>query len=116
MKGRKLDGTNDICLSGNGVARTGTLSSTVAQRVSTMLKTFQGECYTDRYHGIPWYGGILGESVLDIGYAKAILKEKIMEVPGVKDVQDISVTVKGRVLSGAFSLVCSDGSSIKGAY
>ena len=116
MNGRALDETHDLCVKGTGVARNTQWSYVVAQRVETMLKTFMGEAYVNRFYGIPWYDEILGESVLDIDHAQAVLKEKIMEVFGVKDVVSHTLDTKGRVLSGTFQIRCTDNTVVEGSY
>ena len=116
MNGRSLDENHDLHLKGSAVARNTSFADVVAQRVETMLKTYAGECYVNRFHGIPWYSEILGESVLDIGYAKATLKDRIMGVPGVKEVVSIELAATRRVLSGSVRFRCTDGAEAKGTF
>jgi hypothetical protein len=116
MNGRTLDTSNDIFLEGTAIARNRSKSTTTAQRVRTMLRTFMGEAYADRFHGIPWFQEILGGDELNIPYARTVLKEKILETPGVKEVLNLSISLSGRALSGSFQIRCDDGSAQSGEF
>jgi hypothetical protein len=115
MSGRRLNGQNDIWMENGRVARLGNREERVAQSVQTMLKTFEGEAFTDRGHGFPWYGAVLERNVLDLQYARTLLNEKILQVPGVAEVLSLEIDhVSGRRLAGSFRVRTLTGVEVGG--
>ena len=113
---RKLDSeNNDIFFDADKrcVARISDFADSTAQRIKTYLQTFLGECFCDRNAGVEWYEKILGQNVLAIDAAKAEIREKILLVPGVKKIESIKVSVKGRNTEFSYTVVLDDGSIIK---
>lgn len=114
MNERKLDPvTGDIFADGGAVARIPDYRGSVIQTVKTYLSTFQGECFTDRKAGVPWFSDILGNDVLYSDYAMQVLKEKILAVPGVSKVERVDAKINGRTLSGNISIVLDNGERVK---
>ena len=121
MNGRLLDSDNDIHTEPNGdgtfrVARATTFRERTMRLVGTVLRTFQGECFTDRDAGIPWFDDILGNQANFVDEIVAELKEKILEVDGVEGVESVTVRTSGRNVSGTYSLRLSDGSTESGEF
>lgn len=113
MNERKLDNvTGDIAADGGSVVRISDYRDSVLQTVKTYISTFQGECFTDRSSGVPYFKGILGNDVLFTDYAMQVLKEKILSVPGVSKVNSVKASIKGRSISGKFSLTLDNGERI----
>lgn len=113
MNERKIDpATGDIGFDGTAVKRTDSFRESVMQAVRCYLSTFLGECFTDGNAGVPWFNGILGESVVFSDYAKQVMREKILEVPGVKSVRSVQMKIDGRNISGRFSMVLDDGEAV----
>lgn len=124
MNGRILNQYNDIFTESyieNGVtkyriARALTFKQKVMRNISCVLKTFEGECFTDYDAGVPWFDNILGNSVLFTDEISQEIKDKILEVDGVEKVVDIAVKIDGRNVSGKFKVMLSDGSTEKGEF
>lgn len=110
MNERKLDPvTGDIAVDDGHVVRTSSYEESVMQTVKTYLSTFQGECFTDGNAGVPWFDDILGRDVLYSDYSTQVIKEKILEVPGVRSVDKVNVTFEGRRLSGNIRITLDNG-------
>ena len=113
MNERKIDPlTGDIVLDGTSVKRTASFAESVLQTVRSYISTFQGECFTDENAGVPWFDGVLGKGVAFADYARQVVREKILEVPGVKRVKSASIDISGRNISGKFSIVLDDGQAV----
>lgn len=114
MNERKIDPvTGDIAFDGKSVKRTESFRDSVIQAVRSYISTFRGECFTDEDAGVPWFNGILGEGVAFADYAKQVVREKILEVPGVKSVKSVHVSIDRRNISGRFAIVLDDGESVE---
>lgn len=117
MNGRLLDSNNDIFLDANGhVARASTLKERVMRLISTVLHTFQGECFTDYEAGVPWFDRVLGNSVLFADEIGEEIKDKVREIDGVASVDDMMIEVDGRNLSGRYRVTLENGESVKGEF
>ena len=117
MNGRLLDSNNDIFLDENGhVARASSLRERTMRLIGTVLRTFQGECFTDYDAGVPWFDKVLGNSVLFSDEIGEEIKDKIREVDGVASVDDMMVEIDGRNLSGCYRVTLTNGESVKGEF
>lgn len=117
MNGRLLDKeNNDIFMDPvtHSVRRASTIAERVGREIGTILRTFEGECFTDYDAGVPWYDDILGQSVLFADEMNAEIKDKIMEIDGVESVEAVRVKVSGRNLSGKYRVTISDGTQLSG--
>ena len=111
MNGRLLDENNDIYLDENGhVARASSLKQRAMRLIGTVLRTVQGECFTDYEAGVPWFSNVLGKSVL---FAD---KEKVLGIEGVASVDDMMVQIDGRNMSGKYKVTLDNGESVKGNF
>lgn len=108
MNERKLDSSHDIYLEGTHVARTTTLGQVVVQRVTCLLKTFEGECFINEDAGIPWYDDVLGADNNLMKHIAATLKEKILSLENVEKIVKFSLYVSDRNLSGSIQIKASD--------
>lgn len=88
----------------------------VAQAVLTMLKTEQGEAFTNIDHGVPWFSEILELPVSYLDVATKILRDKISAVDGVKEVVSIKLSVKGRNIGGTFKIRTKDDELTQGEF
>ena len=117
MNGRLLNTNNDIYLDENGhVARASTLRERAMRLIGTVLRTFQGECFTDYEAGVPWFDRVLGNSVLFADEIGAEIKDKVKEVQGVESVEDMMVVVEGRNFSGRYKVRLTNGEVVQGAF
>lgn len=117
MNGRLLDENNDIYLDENGhVARASSLKQRAMRLIGTVLRTLQGECFTDYEAGVPWFSEVLGKSVLFADEISEELKDKVLEIEGVASVDDIMVQIDGRNLSGKYRVTLDNGESVKGNF
>lgn len=122
MNERLLDRTtNDLKLVTNAdgsksVLRSVSWRDTVVQRIGCILNTVEGECFVDYKAGVPWFESILGNSVLFGDEISQEIKDKILEIDGVANVQDVLVEFDGRNMSGRFKVVLSDGTVESGRF
>lgn len=117
----KLNGSHDIAIDGDHIARfspsnEADVTKRVAQAALCMLKTEEGEAFTDGGHGCPWFGKILGLPLVHLDVAKNIIKKKLAAIDGVKKVSRVVIESDGRNISGSFALVCSDGGTVTGDF
>lgn len=82
------------------------------QRVLCMLKTEEGEAFTNENYGVPWFGKILGLSINHLDVATKILRDKVRALPCVQRVSSVNLELKKgeRNVSGSVSFVATDGS------
>ena len=114
MNGRLLDTNNDIYLDENGhVARASSLRKRTMRLIGTVLRTFQGECFTDYEAGVPWFDRVLGNSVLFADEIGEEIKDKVREIEGVASVDDMMVELDGRNLSGRYRVTLDNFSSLQ---
>ena len=117
MNGRLLDTNNDIYMDPvtGRVCRAETFKERTMRLIGTVLRTFQGECFTDYNAGVPWFDRVLGNSVLFADEIGAEIKDKVLEVQGVESVEDMMVEIDGRNLSGRYKVRLSNGEIVTGA-
>ena len=117
MNGRLLDENNDIFLDESGhVARASSLRERTMRLIGTVLRTFQGECFTDYEAGVPWFDRVLGNSVLFADEIGEEIKDKVREIDGVASVDDMMVEIDGRNLSGRYRVTLTNSESVKGSF
>lgn len=122
MNGRLLDSTNNdvyAVLGSDGkyhVSRATTFKERTMRLISTVLHTFEGECFTNYDAGVPWFDSIIGNSVLFADEISQEIKDKILEIDGVDDVVDMMVSVDGRNISGKYKVRLTDGSTQTGDF
>lgn len=106
MNEMRLNQNHDIYVKDGSICRfsDGQRRERIAQAALTMLKTEQGEAFTNIEHGIPWFDEILELPVSYLDVATKILREKIAAVDGVKEVVSINLSVNGRNISGTFKI------------
>lgn len=81
----------------------------VKQAILCLLRTNEGEAFTDGKHGVPWFDKILGLSETHLDLARKIIEEKIRALEGVKRITNMTLKTDGRNLSGSVSVECTDG-------
>lgn len=118
MNGRLLDKNNDIYMDPQTghVRRAETFKERTMRLIGTVLRTFQGECFTDYDAGVPWFDRVLGNSVLFADEIGAEIKDKVLEIDGVESVEDMMVEINGRNLSGKYKVRLSNGETATGAF
>ena len=60
------------------------------------MKTIEGECFSNRNDGLPFFNGILGESELSMPLIQDTIRKSILNVNGVKEVENISLSFEDR--------------------
>lgn len=117
MKELALNPSHDIELnaSGTGIARIlgdgfRPQARRVKQAVLCLLRTNEGEAFTDGSHGVPWFEKILTLSETHLDLAQRILEEKIRALEGVRRIKTMELRTDGRNLSGSIAVECEDGS------
>lgn len=104
--------TGDSCLDANGNVAVASAPYSIAQDVTTALRTFLGECWYDNTLGVAYWQGILGERP-PASYIIAQLEGQALLVP---DVATADATVGG--VNSARGLICqmvvtdTDGTTI----
>ena len=116
MNEMALDNSHDIFLDGDHICRIGNIAKKVRQAVLCLLKTEEGEAFTNIEHGVPWLEKIAGLPISHLDVAQRIIREKIEAVKGVKSVIAIDLATDGRNLTGKFSVQSVDGSTINGDF
>ena len=111
-----LDNSHDIFLDGDHICRIGNIAKKVRQAVLCLLKTEEGEAFTNIEHGVPWLEKIAGLPISHLDVAQRIIREKIEAVKGVKSVIAIDLATDGRNLTGKFSVQSIDGRTINGDF
>lgn len=93
VKAADVSATNpvehDLYLEG-GDLTTVTGDEATAQEIKTRLLFFRGESFADTREGIPYYQEILRKG-LDENRAKAIIRQAILSVPAIVDVDSITL-------------------------
>ncbi len=116
MNEMALDNSHDIFLDGDHICRIGNIAKKVRQAVLCLLKTEEGEAFTNIEHGVPWLEKIAGLPISHLDVAQRIIREKIEAVKGVKSVIAIDLATDGRNLTGKFSVQSIDGRTINGDF
>ena len=116
MNEMALNSSHDIYLDGDHICRIGNIAKKVRQAVLCLLRTEEGEAFTNVEHGVPWLENIAGLPVSHLDVAQRIIREKIEAVKGVKSVIAIDLASDGRNLTGKFSVQSVDGSTINGKF
>lgn len=112
----KLDPTtNDLVFDDGGLLQTATLSDLVAQRVRMRLATHEGEWWADQSMGVDYRGSVLVRP-FDEALTRALIVEQILEVPGVRNVKDLTITQDraARTVAVRFEVVCTTGEMARG--
>ena len=118
MNGRLLDNNNDIYMdpATGHVRRAETFKERTMRLIGSVLRTFQGECFTDYDAGVPWFDRVLGNSVLFSDEIGAEIKDKVKEVQGVESVEDMMVEIDGRNISGRYKVRLGNGETVQGTF
>lgn len=121
MNEMRLDNNHNVYLDGDKIARFSNNSKNeIAQLVECMLKTEEGEAFTNIEHGIPWLEKILGLPMSHLDVATKIIKEKILQVEGVESIISLELVAgdkeQQRNITGSFKIKCTDGSIAKGGF
>lgn len=111
-----LNSSHDIFLQGDRICRISRTQKRVQQAVHCLLRTEEGEAFTNREHGVPWLEKVAGLPMNHLDVAQKILREKIEKVDGVKEVVSIEIKADGRNISGKFSVRSKDDENIIGAF
>jgi len=89
-----LNGTNDLTIQSSGKLLTVAGADEVRQRIKVALLHDYQEYFLDTPGGTPWYELILGSK--DLKQVEAILKQIILEVPGVISIITFSTGISSR--------------------
>lgn len=111
MKYRKIDIDGDYTLGTTQDFLTDT-PETVAQAVKTRLALWAGEWFLDTSDGTPWIDRILGKRFIGRNH-DAVIRQRILETPGVVEISDYSSTINGetRSLSVAATITTTYGTT-----
>lgn len=119
----KLDKSHDIGLDASGTGLSRILpgdfkpqTKRVGQAVLCLLRTNEGEAFTDGSHGIPWFDKILTLSETHLDLARRIIEEKVAATAGVERIKALTLKTDGRNLSGEIAVECGDGSVAEASF
>ena len=123
MNELRLDNNHDIALSGTHIARiipsdVDSYRKEAEQQCLCLLRCEEGESFVDYMHGVPWFKRILGLPAQHLDVATAIIRQKLSQLPTVKNVVKIALEVKGgrRNMGGKFKVQARDGSVTTGEF
>lgn len=109
MKTLLLDKTAwDLVLDTSGNIALARNPYSIAQDVSSAVKTFIGECWYNTELGIPYWENILGEYP-SISYVKQQLIDAAFTVPEVVEADVVMVSFDGRNLTGQIKIIDKSG-------
>ena len=83
--------TNDLYLDASNKLALVRDAKAVGEHVRQRLMTYTGEWFLDTTTGVPWLDEIMGKGY-DPALAEAVVKEKILDTHGVKEITSFSVT------------------------
>lgn len=113
MNERMIGNDGDTYLDASGqVARCSTYMESIVQRVRCFMRTYQGECFVNSEHGMPWYDEVLGADQFLMKHVAATVKENILLIDGVTDVDEINLSFKNRSISGTIKIVTNEGMAV----
>jgi hypothetical protein len=103
MLGLALNDNNDIFSRNGRIAIVENIDE-VAQHIKTRLLLFLGEWFLDVEAGTPWFQEVFVKPV-DISEVEAILKNRILQTPGVNELTKFNFTYESptRIFSVTFS-------------
>lgn len=110
----ELDENNDIFMGGDGqLSFVKDNLSNVRQRVMCRLRTFQGELFTNRELGVPYFEQFQSKAP-DTDSVASLLRVVVSEVDGVDEVTTLSVDFdrRERVFHVSLAIV-ADGKNIE---
>ena len=98
MRYRALSASGDYQFGRAGIFLTDTPEA-VAQAILTRFKLWAGEWFLDTTEGTPYETQILGYGTQ--GNRDAVIRQRILETPGVQEIVDYQSSVTGRSMSVA---------------
>lgn len=110
MRCRKLDNNGDYSFGTNSEDYIGG-SEAVAQAIKTKILLFYGEWWENIGVGIPMFQSIIGQmnpESLKMS-ATMLVTQRIKEIPEVKSIDDINITVNGRDLYVTVTVTTDEG-------
>src|SRR5687767_14640953 len=105
----KIDSAGDLVIEDGDLVLVDGIEA-IAQHIRIRLRFFRGEWFIDQRLGIPFYQSILVKNPnLDI--VRAILREAIIETPGVVSVPrlDVELDASSRTLKVTAGVIVEDG-------
>lgn len=99
MKYRKQLTNGDYSF-GNNIQDFLTGQEAIAQAIKTKVLLFYGEWWEDISQGIPMFQSIIGQTNKSnvTNALELLLNERVLEVPGVEVVNEVTATVNGRTI------------------
>lgn len=106
--------SGDFDLTSKNLRIVSDLATVTAQKAADMLNLFLGEWFLDSSQGTPWFQLILGVKNPDFNLIRSALRKRMLSVPGVSAVKDISFNwiPSKREVDYSVSLVLSTGQTI----
>lgn len=99
----------DLALENGSVKRASNLKEVIKQNIACKLKTIEGECFSNQTHGLPFFNEILGGSELSMPLIQDTIRKSILNVNGVKDVENISLSFEGRKMIVSYKVSTNQG-------
>ena len=100
----------DLVVDSNGNIAMATPPYSVAQDVSSAIKTFLGDAYYDATAGIDYFGQVLGQEP-PLPVLQTLMENAALTVPGVVSATCIIEGFTGRKVNGQVQFTDSDGNT-----
>lgn len=98
----------DLVLDAGGNIAVANAPYSIAQDVSSAVRTFIGECWYDNSLGIPYWENVLGQ-VPPLSYIKQQAVDAALTIPNVAQAQVVIDSFDGRELTGQVQIIDTDG-------
>ena len=87
----------------------------LGQRVRLALLTHRGEWFADETYGVPWRPDVLRKAP-DLGLIEAVLRAKVLDVPGVQTVKSLTVDLdyEARALAVDWEVIVGSSEAVTG--
>lgn len=105
----------DLVLDANGNIALAGVPYSIAQDVSSALRTFSGECWYNNNLGLPYWERILGEFP-PLPYVSERMVEQALTIPNVTAAEVTYTSFENRVLSGQVLVTDTDSNTSNVAF
>ena len=85
-----------------------------AQKINNRLGLFRGEWFIDQRIGTLWWERILGIKNPDLFLVKRVLRNAILSVPGILDIEEEEISFTGRQFTYSYVAIDDEGTQIPG--
>ncbi len=87
-----------------------------AQKIRNRFALFRGEWFLDLRAGTPWWERVFGIKNPDLRIAGRMLRDIVLSVTGIVDVEEEVITLSSRHLRYEYTAIADDGERIQGVF